>query len=79
MNYKYIMKFFYEWVEWESIMHNFIFVFFVYIIYLFFILEGNEQYLSNVILFTILCALMLQIHQTINDRNKQYPEYKLNL
>ncbi len=68
------MKQFYEWVKWESIMHNVLFVFIIYILYLF-IMNKKERTLNNILLFTIILGITTMIHQIINIRNHTTTNY----
>jgi phosphatidylglycerophosphate synthase len=68
------MKQFYEWAKWESIMHNVLFVFIIYILYLF-IMNKKERTLNNILLFTIILGITTMIHQIINIRNHTTTNY----
>lgn len=69
-----ILKTFYEWEYWSGIMHNFLFVFTIYIIYLL-IINIKERTLLNILLFTILIGIEITIHELINIRNNKITKY----
>ena len=69
-----IVKQFYEWNEWEGIMHNVLLLLNVYIIYLF-IVNKNTRTMTNLLLYTIIIALDTFLHQNINLRNKTTTDY----
>jgi len=68
------MKQFYEWAKWESITHNVLFVFIIYILYLF-LMNNKERTLTNILLFTIILGITTMIHQIINIRNHTTTNY----
>ena len=69
-----LIKTFYEWVKWEGILHNILFMLNIYIIFLF-IVDKKNRTITNILLFTIIIAIDTLIHQNINIRNKKNTEY----
>jgi len=69
----YIKKF-YEWENWEGIMHNILLLLILYILYLFITNKDNRK-LSNILLFTIVIALDTLIHHNINRKNNKETIY----
>ena len=69
-----ILKNFYEWSKWEGIMHNFLLLLVIYILYLF-IVTKQERTLTNILLFTIIISIDTLLHQNINIRNHKATNY----
>jgi|NorSeaMetagenome_1021524.scaffolds.fasta_scaffold00017_16 hypothetical protein len=69
-----ILEKFYEWKNWEGIMHHVYFVFFIYIIYVL-IINKKTRTLQNILLFTIVIALGTLLHQNINIKNNNKTLY----
>ena len=69
-----ILKEFYEWSNWEGILHNILLLLVIYILYLF-IVTKQERTLTNILLFTIIISIDLLIHQKINIRNHKDTSY----
>jgi len=69
-----MLKQFYEWPNWEGIMHNILLLLVVYIIYTF-IVRKHERTFSNILLFTIIISIETLIHQNINIRNHNPTTY----
>jgi len=69
-----ILKNFYEWENWTGIMHNFLFILVIYIIYLF-IVNKKERTMINILLFSIIIGIDIIIHQIINIRNNKTTKY----
>lgn len=67
---------FYEYKNWEGIMHHFLFGLIIYCIYIFFI-DKKERNLNNILLFTIIIAIDTLLHQNINIRNNKKSNYLL--
>ena len=68
------IKQFYEWEKWEGMMHNFLLLLVIYIIYLF-IVDKQNRTTPNILLFTIIIAIDVLIHQNINLKNKKSTTY----
>lgn len=58
-----------EWSSWEIISHLFLILLNVYILYMF-VLVPETRTMTNVLLYTIVVAISVIIHQRINDREK---------
>ena len=69
-----ILKNFYEWSKWEGIMHNFLLLLVIYILYLFCV-NKQERTLTNILLFTIIISIDTLLHQNINIRNRKTTSY----
>ena len=69
-----ILKNFYEWSKWEGIMHNFLLLLVIYILYLF-IVTKQERTLTNILLFTIIISIDTLLHQNINIRDRKTTSY----
>jgi hypothetical protein len=69
-----ILKNFYEWGNWEGLMHNLLLLLVMYVIYLF-IVNKHERTLTNILLFTIIIGVDTVIHQIINIRNQKTTSY----
>jgi len=69
-----MLKQFYEWPKWEGIMHNFLLLLIIYIMYIFTSYKKNRT-LSNLLLFTIIIAIDTLIHQNINIKNNKNTTY----
>ena len=69
-----ILHKFYEWRNWEGIMHNFLFILILYILYKF-ITNSKERTLTNILLFTIIVGIDTLLHQNINIRNNKTTHY----
>ena len=67
-------KNFYEWSNWEGIMHNLLFLLIIYITYLL-VVNKKERTLTNILLFTIIISIDTLIHQNINIRNHKVTNY----
>ena len=65
---------FYEWENWEGIMHQLLFLLVIYIIYVF-IVNSKERTMINLLLFSIVLDIHLISHQIINIRNQQTTSY----
>ena len=65
-----MLKQFYEWPKWEGIMHNFLLLLIIYIMYIFTSYKKNRT-LTNLLLFTIIIAIDTLIHQNINIKNNK--------
>jgi len=50
------LKNFYEWSKWEGIMHNFLLLLVIYVMYLFFV-NKKDRTLTNILLFTIIISM----------------------
>ena len=57
-----ILKNFYEWSNWEGIMHTLLLLLVIYIMYFFFV-NKKERTLTNILLFTIIISIDTLIHQ----------------
>jgi len=68
------LKTFYEWPKWEGIMHNFLLLLVIYIMYLFCV-NKQERTLTNILLFTIIIGVDTVIHQIVNIRNQNTTAY----
>jgi len=68
------LKNFYEWSKWEGLMHNFLLLLVIYVMYLFCV-NKQERTLTNILLFTIIIAVDTVIHQIINIRNQKTTSY----
>ena len=71
---QHILKNFYEWSNWEGIMHNILLLLLIYIMYIFFV-NKQERTLTNILLFTIVISIDTLIHQNINIRNHKDTNY----
>lgn len=69
-----ILHKFYEWKNWEGIMHIFLFILILYILYKF-ITNSKERTLTNILLFTIIVGIDTLLHQNINTRNNKTTRY----
>jgi len=69
-----MLKQFYEWSKWEGIMHNFLLLLIIYIMYIFTVYKKNRT-LTNLLLFTIIIAIDTLIHQNINTKNNKNTTY----
>ena len=69
-----ILKNFYEWGKWEGLMHHFLLLLVIYIMYLFAV-NKSERTLPNILLFTIIISVDTVIHQIINIRNQTTTSY----
>jgi len=69
-----ILKNFYEWGKWEGLMHHFLLLLVIYIMYLFAV-NKSERTLTNILLFAIVISVDTVIHQIINIRNKTTTSY----
>ena len=69
-----ILKNFYEWGKWEGLMHNFLLLLVIYIMYLFAV-NKSERTLTNILLFAIIISMDTIIHQIINIRNQTTTSY----
>ena len=65
---------FYEWENWEGIMHQLLFLLVIYIMYVF-IVNGKERTMINLLLFSIVLDIHLISHQIINIRNNKTTSY----
>lgn len=70
----YYLETFYEWEKWTGIMHNVLLLLIIYIIYLF-ITNNDDRNMTNILLFTIIIAIDILIHQNINIRNNKKTTY----
>ena len=71
-----ILKKFFEWPEWESIMHLISMILGLYILYLFFNNNKNIN-LTNLLLIEIIIVIETLVHQNINKRNINSPNYNV--
>ncbi len=71
-----ILKKFYEWAEWESIMHSILLLLIFYILFLFY-KNKDAMNVTNLLLLSIVLAIDTLIHQNINIRNNKTPTYLL--
>ncbi len=69
-----MLRDFYEWQNWEGIMHNVLCFLIFYSIYLF-IVNKRERTITNILLFTIIISIDTLIHQGINIRNNKPTNY----
>jgi uncharacterized membrane protein len=67
-------KNFYEWEKWEGIMHHFLLVLVIYVMYMFYVDKKNRT-LPNILLFTIIISIDTLIHQNLNTRNQKNAAY----
>ena len=67
-------KQFMEWPEWETLAHSGLAILYVYIFYKS-ITDPSVITFQNVLLFTIIIALDIIIHQNVNNRTQKYPQY----
>ena len=65
---------FYEWEKWEGLMHNFLLILVIYVIYLF-ARDKQSRTMINILLFTIIIAIDTLIHQNLNTRNGKSTSY----
>lgn len=69
-----MLSIFYEWSNWEGILHMFLFV--LTLLNIFFIyFYKKERTITNYLLFTIIIALDVIIHQNINMQNNKQTNY----
>ena len=64
----------YEWENWEGIGHNILAILVIYIIYLF-VVNKKDRTITNILLFAIIIALEILVHQNINMRNNKNTNY----
>ncbi len=69
-----ILRKFYEWGNWEGIMHNVLLLLILYVMYLF-VVSKKDRTLTNILLFTIIISVDTLIHQNINIRNNEITNY----
>ena len=67
---------FYEWPQWEGILHHLLFALTMYAFYIF-VVDSKERTLTNVLLFTVTIAINALLHQNINKKNKKETSYYL--
>lgn len=68
------LKDFFEWANWEGIMHSVLLLLILYIMYMLFN-NTEERTITNLLLFTIIIAIDTLIHQNINIRNNKTTNY----
>ncbi len=71
-----ILQTFYEWPEWESIMHSLLFLLTMYILFMMYV-NRKEITVTNMLLFAIIISIDILVHQNINNRNNRKPTYLL--
>jgi len=69
-----MLKNFYEWVEWESIMHTLLFILIIYVLQKMY-RNPAELTTTNILLLTVVLSVDLLVHQNINIRNNNEPTY----
>lgn len=60
--------------HWEGISHYLLLALIIYVIYTFFT-KKNSRTISNILLFTVVIAVDILIHQNINIRNNKITNY----
>ncbi len=69
-----MLRKFYEWAEWEPVMHNILAILIIFVLYKMYN-NPAEFTVTNLLLLAVVIAIDTMIHLKINIRNNVIPTY----